>query len=135
MERAQLIHWNTSQAKDRAERIRAAGYEVDYERLSGSALLRGLGKNPAAAVAVDLSRLPSQGRDIALLIRKRKTTRCVPLVFIGGASAKVERIKDLLPDAVYAPWERIGDSVKEAIVNPPADPVVPKSQFAAYAGK
>lgn len=135
MERVQLIHWNADEAKERAERIRTTGYEVEYEMSGGSAFVRELGENPPAAVIIDLSRLPSQGRDIALLIRKRKATRRVPLVFIGGASEKVERIKGLLPDAVYTSWERIGDSLREAIVNPPADPVVPQSQFAAYAGR
>lgn len=135
MERVQLIHWNTNEAKERAERIKTAGYEAEFEMSGGPAFLRELGKNPPAAIVIDLSRLPSQGRDIALLIRKRKATRHVPLVFIGGVSEKVERIRELLPDAVYTSWERIGDSLGEAIENPPADPVIPQSQFAAYAGR
>ncbi|NOX89551.1 MAG: DUF3052 family protein [Calditrichaeota bacterium] len=135
MKRIQLIHWNTNEAKERVERIRIAGYEADYAVPSNSAFFRQLAEDPPAAIVIDLSRLPSQGRDIALLIRKRKTTRRIPLVFIDGASEKVERIKELLPDAVYTSWERIGDSLREAILNPPTDPVAHKSQFAAYSNK
>ena len=135
MERVQLIHWNADEAAERAEHLRAAGYAVDYEMVGGSAFLRKLGKNPPGAVVIDLARLPSQGRDIALLLRKRKATRHVPLVFVGGDLAKVARIKELLPDAVYTSWGQIGNSLKEAITNPPADPVVPQSGFEAYAGK
>ena len=134
-ERVQLIHWNAEEAKERAQRLAAAGYEVDHELSGGSAFVREMGQNPPAAVVIDLVRLPSQGRDLALLLRKTKATRHVPLVFLGGAPEKVARIKELLPDATYASWERIGDAVAEAIANPPVDPVTPESQFAAYAGK
>lgn len=133
--RVQLIHWNAEEAKERAERLRTFGYEVDHEIAGGQAFLREMGKNPPAAVVIDLARLPSQGRDLALLIRKTKATRDVPLVFIGGVPEKVARIEELLPDAAYTSWEGIGDALSEAIANPPVDPVVPTSQFAAYAGK
>jgi hypothetical protein len=130
-----LIHWNSEEAEERAERIRETGYDVNYQMSGGSTFVRELAANPPAAVVIDLSRLPSQGRDIALLIRKHKATQRVPLVFVEGVLEKVERIKELLPDAVFTSWERIGESLEEAIGNPPLDPVVPQSQFAAYAGR
>jgi CheY-like chemotaxis protein len=133
--RVQLIHWNAEEARERAKRLRAVGYEVDHEISGGSSILREMGRNPPAAIVVDLSRLPSQGRDIALLIRRTKATRDIPLVFIGGVPEKVARIQELLPDAEYTSWARIGDVLAEAMANPPVDPVVPASQFAAYAGK
>jgi len=133
MEHVQLIHWNANEAKERAERIEALGYHVDYKIPVVPDFLRKLGDNPPAAVIIDLSRLPSQGRDLALLIRKRKTTRYVPLIFIGGAPEKAARIKELLPDAVFTTWDRISRSLQDAIRNPPSDPLVPESQFAAYA--
>jgi hypothetical protein len=135
MERVRLIHWDAVEAAERAERLSTCGYEVDHELTLGPALIRGLAGNPPAAIIIDLSRLPSQGRDVGLLLRKRKATRDVPLVFVGGDPAKVSRIRGLLPDASYASWEQIGESLREAIRRPPADPVVPDSQFAAYAGK
>lgn len=135
MRRVQLIHWNAGEAEERAERLKAAGYEVNCQMPGGPAYLSELGENPPTAIVIDLSRLPSQGRDIALLIRKRKTTRRVPLVFVGGKPEKVTRIKDLLLDAVYTSWEQIGNTLEKAITNPPTDPIVPQSQFEAYAGK
>jgi hypothetical protein len=134
-ERVQLIHWNADEARERAQRLRAIGYEVDHKISGGPAFLREMGKNAPSAVAIDLARLPSQGRDIALLIRKTKATRDLPLVFIGGVPEKVARIKEFLPDAVYTSWEGIGEALAGAIANPPIDPVTPESQFAAYAGK
>jgi hypothetical protein len=85
-------------------------------------------------VVIDLSRVPSQGRDLGLHLRKYKATRHVPLVFVGGAPAKVTRIRELLPDAVYTTWDDIGTALPAAIENPPADPVVPESTMAGYSG-
>jgi len=86
-------------------------------------------------MVIDPSRLPSQGRDVATLLRRRKATRHGPLVFVGGDAPKVRRIRVLLPDASYTCWERIGEPLREAIASSLTDPVVPDSQFAAYAGK
>ena len=135
MERVRLIHWNENEAKERAGQIESYGYEVDYMMAGVADFLRELGKDPPAAVIIDLSRLPSQGRDLALLIRKRKSTRYIPLVFIGGAPEKTARIKELLPDAAFASWDEAANSLKASIDNPPQDPAVPASQFAAYEGK
>jgi hypothetical protein len=135
MQRAQLIHWDPEEAAAQTELLKAAGYAVVYEPVRGPDFLRKLGNDPPNAIVIDLSRLPSQGRDFAVLLRKRLATRHVPLVFAGGSSGTVARIRKLLPDAVFASWEKIGKSLQEAIANPPTEPVVPNSAFAAYAGK
>jgi hypothetical protein len=72
---------------------------------------------------------------MALTIRKGGATRHVPLVFVGGDPQKVARIRELLPDAVYTSWEKIGGDLERAIAHPPQDPVVHDSLFAAYSGK
>ncbi len=131
--RVRLIHWNAAEAKEKAAKLRSAGYEVFGEELDSSAL-RLLRENPPDVVVIDLSRLPSQGRDVALGIRKFKTTRHVPVVFVEGDPEKVARVKKSLPDAVYATWHRIRGSIKHAIAHPPADPIVPQSNLAGYSG-
>ncbi|MGD8553918.1 MAG: response regulator [Anaerolineales bacterium] len=135
MQSVQLIHWDPEQAAGRAKLLEAAGYAVGYEPVRGPDFLRKLGNNPPDAIVIDLSRLPSQGRDIAVLLRKRLPTRHVPLVFVGGKSETVARIQGLLPDAFFASWDKIDKSLQVAIANPPVKPVVPKSPFDAYAGK
>jgi len=133
MHRVRLIHWKASEAEDRAQRLRSAGYEVECEALSAAGL-RALRENPPCVCVIDLSRAPSQGRDLALGIRTAKSTRYVPLVFVGGDPAKVARIKELLPDAAYTTWDEILTLLEQAIAHPPSGPVVPDSVFAAYAG-
>ncbi len=133
MHRVRLIHWNAEEAAERIEKLRAAGYEVEYGEL-GPETRRTLRNNPPAAFVIDLSRMPTQGRDVGIALRGRKTTRHTPLVFVEGDPEKVERIKRNLPDALYTSWSRIRSSLKQAIAKPPAEPVVPASNLAGYSG-
>jgi len=128
-----LIHWKPAEVLDEVENLRSAGYEVAHEVLSPSSFQEMREKAPDAVV-IDLSRIPSQGRDVGLGIRKYKDTRHVPLVFVEGNPDKVKRVQELLPDAVYTTWDRILDGLKQAIAHPPEVPVVPASTMAGYLG-
>ncbi|HEU0185407.1 MAG TPA: hypothetical protein VFS27_08835 [Blastocatellia bacterium] len=133
MHRICLIHWKAEEAEEKIAKLRAAGYEVDYGETNQSAL-RAWRNNPPSAFVIDLSRLPSQGRDVAMALRGYKNTRHTPLVFVEGEPEKIERIKVHLPDAVYTSWSRIRGSLKAAIAKPVAIPVVPASNLAGYSG-
>jgi CheY-like chemotaxis protein len=128
-----LIHWKPAEVLDKVENLRSAGYEVAHEVLNPSSFQE-MRENPPDAVVIDLSRIPSQGRDVGLGIRKYKDTRNVPLVFVEGDPDKVKRVQELLPDAVYTTWDRILDGLKQAIAHPPKVPVVPASTMAGYEG-
>jgi CheY-like chemotaxis protein len=131
--RVRLIHWNAAEAAEKASLIQAAGFEVDFTPFQPNAV-RGMGQNLPAAVVIDLSRLPSQGRDVALQLRQYKPTRYIPLIFTAGDPGKTAQVKDLLPDATYTGWGEIAQALKQALVNPPADVVVYDSVFAGYSG-
>lgn len=130
-----LVHWKLDEADEHVDRLVQAGYDVDMTLPNGPPYLRYLSDNPPAAVLIDLSRLPSQGRELAVSIRMRKATRHLPLVFIGGEDEKVDRVRQLLPDAVYTDWNHIVDvlegMVEEGLYEAGA-PVVPDTIFAAY---
>ena len=134
MQRIQLIHWQEVEGKERVAKLRAAGYRVAYGALDGQAGLKKLRERPPAAVVIDLSRMPSQGRDVALWLRSTKATRQILLVFVEGEQRKVAAIKKLLPDATYTTWSKIRGSLKKALANPPAKPVKPESLFVGYSG-
>ncbi len=131
--RIRFFHWKAAEAKSGVERLRAAGYSVSY-KTPGPGFMAEIRKESPAAVVIDLSRLPSQGRDLGMAVRESKSTRHLPLVFVGGDPEKLERIKRQLPDAVYTPWSRIKSSLNRAIAHPPADPMVPASTLAGYSG-
>ncbi|HUV13573.1 MAG TPA: hypothetical protein VMY18_08005 [Acidobacteriota bacterium] len=134
MKRIRLIHWNKDEAEPRNKALERLQYEVEFEIPNGPQFFKQLRRNPPDAVVIDLTRLPSQGRDLAFGIRKAKSSRNVPLIFAGGAQSKVDRIRELLPDAVYTEWAQIGEALEKALSSPPENPVVPDSDFAGYSG-
>ncbi len=130
-----LIHWNAAEAEACGQRIAAAGYTVACDLPAGPDFLRQLRQAPPLAVVIDLSRLPSQGRDFGVAIRVAAATRRVPLVFVGGSPEKVAPVRAVLPDATFTTWEQIEVALAEAIHNPPAQPIVPESTMAGYSGQ
>jgi CheY-like chemotaxis protein len=134
IERVRLIHWNVDEGRGRRDRLTAEGYRVEWEPRLEPDLFKKLTADPPAALVIDLSRQPSGGRDLALEVRHRRSTRHLPLVFVEGASDKVDRVRALLPDAVFTTWSDIGPALRGGIAKPPTDPVVPASRMAGYAG-
>jgi CheY-like chemotaxis protein len=135
MKTLRLIHWNEAEAHERAARLQKYGYDVQWQVRTGPELLAELKTMKVSAVVIDLERLPSHGRDVAVYLRRLKSTRHVPIVFVGGEASKVARLKELLPDASYTTWPQIQASLDEALAQPPAAPVVPASVFAPYANR
>lgn len=131
--RIHLVHWHRGEARERVARLQVAGYDVVHNPATPVAL-RALREDPPAAVVIDLTRLPMQGRDIGVALRHYRTTRHLPVVFVDGDPAKVSRVKAMLPDAVYTSWRRIRSALRHAIAHPPQDPVAPRSVMAGYAG-
>jgi CheY-like chemotaxis protein len=130
-----LIHWNEAEAKDRAQRLRKAGFSplVLTSVPNGPTDLKRLLEKPVDAIVIDLGRRPSLGRDVSLSLRSRKATRHIPIVFVDGEPEKVSGVKTVLPDAVFTEWPKIATAVKTAIKNRPSNPVAP-NVMAGYSG-
>jgi CheY-like chemotaxis protein len=129
-----LIHWKPEEAQERIEFLKNNGYAVTFEPFKGPATLRAWREHPPDVFLIDLSRSPSMGRDVAVALRQYKGMRNIPLVFAGGAPEKVEKVKKLLPDALYCDWHDCISVLKLAIENPPQNAVKPESALAGYAG-
>lgn len=134
MTRIRLIHWNDEEGKLRSAELEKLRYQVNSKIPTGPRFFKELAEEMPDAVVIDLSRLPSQGRDLAIGIRRAKSTRKLPLVFAGGVPAKVDQIRELLPDAAYADWSKIRKALEQGVSSPPEHPVVPESSFAGYSG-
>lgn len=134
--RVRLIHWNLAEGEAKASVLRGAGYDVLFGPFDDG-YLRALRADPPDAVVIDLTRIPSHGRDVGLAIRQYKQTRHVPLVFVEGDPEKVEKVRRLLPDATYATWRGIRGALSRALQTARrtgAPPVVPESRMAGYSG-
>ena len=128
-----LVHWKAAEAPERVEWLRDAGFEATYRPLDTLDDMKALSADPGDAVVIDLGRLPSHGRELGVFLRSRKSSRETPLLFVGGRPDKVQRVRDVLPDAAYATWSDVGDALRNAIEDAPAAPRVPGSGFEAYA--
>jgi CheY-like chemotaxis protein len=133
--RVRLVHWKASEAGVLLEILRSAGYHVDYNEQLHPDGFRTVRQSPPDVFVIDLSRLPSHGREVATFFRGQKATRHIPIVFVNGAPEKVEAIRKLLPDAVYASAALLPSALREALANRPAAPVVPVQMMERYGSR
>ena len=131
--RVRLIHWRPAEARSRIDALTTAGYAVEYAPFTPTTI-REIAEAAPVAVVIDLTRVPSHGRDVAVALRHAKRTRHIPLVLVGGKSEKVSRVREQLPDAAYADWSGIHTALRRAVAHPPENPVVPASGLAGYSG-
>jgi CheY-like chemotaxis protein len=125
-----LIHWDAPEAAARAARLQTLGYAATSHTRAGPALLRAIRESMPSAVLVDLSRLPGQGRDVAVELRQNRATQTIPIVFVDGLPEKVLMVRQTLPDAVYTTWTHLADDLPRAILRPPRKPIVPAAAAA-----
>jgi hypothetical protein len=132
MPRIRLIHTKRSEARVHIQILDQAQFAVEYDEQLRTQLIQRWRESPPDAFVIDLSRLPSHGREVAVTLRQYKSTRTVPIVFCGGDPAKVAAIRELLPDAAYCELRNLIKTVKRAIAAPPADPVRPAAMMERY---
>jgi hypothetical protein len=125
MARITLIHWNAAEGEARAAQLRGAGLDANLLPPQSPPNVRAIRDDPPDAVIIDLSRLPSHGREVGVMLRQSRTTRHVALVFAGGPPEKVELIRKRLPDATYAEWDIIAAAIRRALRKCVANPAVP----------
>jgi hypothetical protein len=120
MARIRMLQWRDPEALLGV--LRKAGHKVDHEVRPTITSIR---KANPEAIVIDLSITPSRGRDFAVYLRGAKSTRHLPLIFVDGEPEKVQKIKELLPDAVYTTLSQVASATKRAMSKAPAAPVVP----------
>ena len=127
-------HWKQAEAQPLLKILRAAGHQVDYNEAAESNA-RYIRETKPDAVVIDLSRSPAHGRELAVYLRGTKSTRHIPIVFVDGEPEKVQKIRELMPDAQYATLSKVAAAVKRAIAKPPAAPVVPPQMMERVTGR
>ena len=133
MSRILLVHWNKDEAKERAEGLAKLRHEVSTLSDSKDASRFRIRGMPPELFVIDLARIPSHGREVAGYFRRQKTTRNVPILFIGGNPERIDKVRKLLPDASFGEWNGIKSAIAKAIRNAPKVPVVPGT-MAGYSG-
>jgi CheY-like chemotaxis protein len=112
-ERLVLIHWHQEEADERAELLRAEGWEVEVEAADGADAAERIRNDRPAVVVISLARLPSHGRETAVYLRDRYTESELPVVFVDGDPEKVEGVRDRVPEAVYTTWDEVASVLQK----------------------
>lgn len=128
--RVWLIHWNEQEAAPRLDKLRKLGCDAGWHED-----IRKLGEWAAELVVIDLSRLPSHGRQVADYVWSAKSRRAMPIVFVGGEPAKVEVARKQFPGAHFCEWDQIGPVIERAFASPPREAGVTPGPMASYAPK
>jgi hypothetical protein len=126
MPRILVINRDLTEAAERAARLRSQGWDAEPYTSLGSKGFRGIRANPPAVALIDLTRLPSYGKAMGALLRQQKSLRAIPLVFIEGDPEKSAQVREILPDAVFASWPKIGAAIRRAIDHAPNSPLPPQ---------
>ena len=131
MTRVLVIHRDTAEAAGWASRLRALGFAATPYLCLGAKGFRGIRQDPPHAILIDLTRLPSYGKAMGVLLRQQKALGGIPLVFVEGDPDKAAQVRTVLPDAVFTTWAKIAAAIPRAIrqapreATPPRDPGTP----------
>ncbi len=135
MPRIRLLHWKAKEAEPLIQLLRGAGHNIEYDEEFRPALMRRWRESPPDAFVIDLSRLPSHGREIAIALRQSRGTRRTPIIFCNGVEEKVESIRSQMPDAAYCNSASLPSTLKRSLAKKPSDPVVPIPMMERYASR
>ena len=132
MTRLYLIHWKEEEAVKRLEELKTQGYRVTLFHRDGNDTMGPIVNALPDVYLIDLTRLPSHGREVACALRQRISTREIPLVFIDGDPVKVAHIRNLLPDAIYTDWSNVQIAIQNAMNNPKSTLKIPPLTMENY---
>lgn len=128
-----LLSWHVEIAA-KASLLKAKGIVVDAASLvRTSGVVGEMARLDPAILVLDLDRLPSNSREIALMLRASKSARHIPILLAGDESAidglpeRYARLKSELPDLPYTTWPNAKEAVLKLLDEPRTAPhIVPK---------
>ena len=129
--RVRLFHWHEAEAAERAARLIKAGFDAHADHKTGPGFGSRLRSTEPQAIVIDLSRLPSHGREVALYLRRTKSLRLLPLILVSGEPKKVALIQQLISGAVFVSgWAEVPAAIRQAVNSAPsADSSFSKASF------
>jgi hypothetical protein len=99
-----VVSW-APDASEKAKPLAKGGFRIDASPLSTTGLVGKMRDAAPALILIDIDRMPSHGRAVALVLRGSKSTREIPLVFAGGTEEKAARLRSEMPEALCTSWK------------------------------
>jgi hypothetical protein len=113
-----LISWHDDVDR-KSKSLKAPGQIIDaspFEKISS--VVGEMSRLNPAVLVLDLDKVPSRSREIAIALRSSKSARHIPLLFVGGEAAKVERIRAEIPDVFFTEWKVASPVLKQILKRP-----------------
>jgi hypothetical protein len=128
-----LVTWSPD-APARQKALEAGGFKVS----AGPAPTKQIGAHfrdlAPDAIVIDMDRLPSHGRAVGVILRTTKSTRLIPIVFVGGEPEKIARARADMADACFTDWKKAPAAIKKFLREPTKDPIQPPAYMDQFAG-
>ena len=96
-----VIHSDAAEASELTAPLVQDGWEVTLETEDGARATRAILAAPPDAVVVALDRRPSHGRETVLALTAAKAGRDIPVIFVGGEAAALDKTKSKFRDAQF----------------------------------
>jgi len=106
-----LFHWNQNEAREYADKLEKAGWDVDFEWEDGASGGNKVKVNPPDVVVFYHTRLPSHSRATAEYLGQTKSTRSIPLIFVGGESEALQKTKEKIPNGIFIVEEQLATTL------------------------
>jgi hypothetical protein len=135
MARVRIVHSKPAESGPLIEACRACGFDVEFDPGDLLVVWHKIRATIPDAIVIDLTRMPSQGRALGIVVRRSKLTRHIPLVFVDGDPSKVEAIRAQLPDASFVSRKQLCAKVKSACRRKFVNPVIPPPPMAVYSSR
>ncbi len=129
-----LVCADTAAAADNVHLLEKAGFAVHAGPAPTKQTCGHFRDLAPAVIVIDMDRLPSHGRTVAVLLRTTKSTRLLPIVFAGGEPEKVARARAEMPDACFTDWKGAARAVAKLLQNPLVNPIEPPGYMDQFAG-
>jgi hypothetical protein len=124
MKTVKLLSWHED-ITTKAASLKRRGLKIDAAPLiKNSGVVGELAHLNPAALVLDLDKLPSHSREIALALRSSKSAHHIPILFAGGLPEKLERIRAENPEANYTSWSEAPRALTSLLLHPPAVPAI-----------
>lgn len=108
-----LLHWNQEEAEIYADDLRTHGWEVDLEHEDGGRASKAIKLDPPTVVVTYLTHKPSHGLATTEYLAETKSTRHIPLIFVGGEEDGLAKAKAKLPNAKYIREDQLAKTLEE----------------------
>lgn len=124
-----FIHWESTEVEALAEQIAQMGYNVATECKDGPTACRRVTEMQPDVVVISLRKFVSGGRETGRFLGTSRVTKHIPIIYMDGPrDARRDRIKEILPEAIFSSIQDLPETLKRVLGTDPASVSNPSTE-------